>query len=140
MQSLGLGLSNSESGPMPVKRSWVLVKALILFAALAVLMFLFSRTAGAEETASAKLANAAMPSTVLFGTAPDCLEKVAKILRPKDAAKFCLEARGQEKERAKNAAKHASNAARSVVVYDGYGSGSWNYYPTSVVGYGGYIK
>lgn len=66
--------------------------------------------------------NPAMPSPILFESAPACLAEVAQYLSSKDAAKFCLDSRRIERNRAETAAK----AQRPVIVgYDGYGGSDY---------------
>ena len=72
-------------------------------------------------TGSTELAKAAKPSPVLFQTATQCLAQAAQVLQPAEAAKFCLEVRTLEADRAKNAAEQSSKsqqaeAQRPVIV------------------------
>ena len=63
--------------------------------------------------AAVTLADVAMPSSVLFETATGCLEGAVRAgLSSKDAARFCIEARRLEADRAKTAAKAAAKAAQ----------------------------
>src|SRR3989344_222101 len=82
----------------------------IFYIAVCVLLGLVSATiASAQEKT---LADAAMPSTVLFGDAVNCLVGAAQVLSPKDAAKFCENVRREEADRAKAAAKAAADAGK----------------------------
>lgn len=67
----------------------------------------------AEPASAQTLEGAAHPSSVLFGDASACLTAAVASLPPKEAAKFCLEARRLEARRAEAAAKAAAKAAEA---------------------------
>jgi hypothetical protein len=71
-----------------------------------------------ESDAASKLADAAMPQKVLFETLPDCFDRLSSDQRlnglsPKEAAKFCLEARKVEAKRAKETADATARALKA---------------------------
>lgn len=58
----------------------------------------------------ATLADAAMPTPLLFESATDCLQAAASVLPPKEAAKFCVEVRTLELKRGTKIAASAAKA------------------------------
>jgi hypothetical protein len=85
------------------------------------------------------MADAAMPSEILFTDFPTCVEKlVAAGLEPKNAVKACQKARDVEAKRATEASKQAAKAAKAAQPRDP--CGNWFLAPSYCYGYGGHSR
>lgn len=123
---------------LPDKKQGSVLKWLLGISIVVILLLAWCGTARGQD-----LGEAAMPSPVLFDTAPDCLSAAAKVLEPKNAAKFCLEARKLEAERAKVAAKAAQpprDPCSSWFLAPSYCYGGGRYYSSTGYYSGGYYS
>lgn len=84
--------------------------------------------------AATRIADAAQPSTVLLSGETTCLTEAAKILKPKDAAKFCLATREQEVKRETKLANEAADASKNSRPSNP--CSSWFTSPSACGGYG----